>query len=192
MGQGASNDLFYPNTVVLLAKKDCKIGKALLTRLVEAKIKEFDVERDYLIGKYLVHDIVDSSGEVIVLSNTEITDSILDSILDAKVKSFETLFIDGTHVTDSFRKTLALDKVADTDEALLEIYRRLRPSSPPTPEVAASFFNNLFFNPSTYDLSEVGRFKINARLNVETDISVKTLTKEDIVEAVRYLVRLKD
>ncbi len=192
LGQRASHEMVDPKTGEVLAKKDRKIGKALLKRLVEAKIKEFDVEREDLIGKYLVHDIVDSSGEVIVLSNTEITDSILDSILDAKVKSFETLFIDGTHVTDSFRKTLALDKVADTDEALLEIYRRLRPSSPPTPEVAASFFNNLFFNPSTYDLSEVGRFKINARLNVETDISVKTLTKEDIVEAVRYLVRLKD
>jgi len=192
LGQRASHEMVDPKTGEVLAKKNRKIGKALLKRLVEAKIKEFDVEREDLIGKYLAHDIVDSSGEVIVLSNTEITDSILDSILDAKVKSFETLFIDGTHVTDSFRKTLALDKVADTDEALLEIYRRLRPSSPPTPEVAASFFNNLFFNPSTYDLSEVGRFKINARLNVETDISVKTLTKEDIVEAVRYLVRLKD
>ena len=192
LGQRASHEMVDPETGEVLAKKDRKIGKALLKRLVEAKIKEFDVDREDLIGKYLVHDIVDSSGEVIVLSNTEISDSILDSILDAKVKSFETLFIDGTHVTDSFRKTLALDKVADTDEALLEIYRRLRPSSPPTPEVAASFFNNLFFNPSTYDLSEVGRFKINARLNVETDISVKTLTKEDIVEAVRYLVRLKD
>ena len=192
LGQRASHEMVDPKTGEVLAKKNRKIGKALLKRLVEAEIKEFDVEREDLIGKYLVHDIVDSSGEVIVLSNTEISDSILDSILDAKVKSFETLFIDGTHVTDSFRKTLALDKVADTDEALLEIYRRLRPSSPPTPEVAASFFNNLFFNPSTYDLSEVGRFKINARLNVETDISVKTLTKEDIVEAVRYLVRLKD
>ncbi len=192
LGQRASHEMVDPKTGEVLAKKNRKIGKALLKRLVEAKIKEFDVEREDLIGKYLAHDIVDSSGEVIVLSNTEITDSILDSILDAKVKSFETLFIDGTHVTDSFRKTLALDKVADTDEALLEIYRRLRPSSPPTPEVAASFFNNLFFNPSTYDLSEVGRFKINARLNVETDISVKTLTKEDIVESVRYLVRLKD
>jgi len=192
LGQRASHEMVDPKTGEVLAKKNRKIGKALLKRLVEAKIKEFDVEREDLLGKYLTQDIVDSSGEVIVLSNTEITDAILDSILDAKVKSFEILFIDGTHVTDSFRKTLALDKVADTDEALLEIYRRLRPSSPPTLEVAASFFNNLFFNPSTYDLSEVGRFKINARLNVETDISVRTLTKEDIVESVRYLVRLKD
>jgi len=177
----------------VLVKKHRKISKALLKKMEEAKLKEFNVEREELLGKYLAQDIVDpSSGEIIALLNSEITESMLDSMLDAKVKNFTILFIDGTHVTDSFRKTLALDKVKSTDEALLEIYRRLRPSSPPTPEVATSFFNNLFFNSATYDLSEVGRFKINARLKIETDISVKTLTKEDIVESVRYLVRLKD
>ncbi len=193
MGQRATQDIPDPKTGEVLVKKNRKITKALLRKLEEAKLKEFDVEREELLGKYLAQDIVDkSSGEVIAQLNSEITDSVLDSILDAKIKNFEILFIDGTHVTDSFRKTLALDKVTDTDEALLEIYRRLRPSSPPTLEVASSFFNNLFFNSATYDLSEVGRFKINARLKIDTDISVKTLTKEDIVESIRYLVRLKD
>ena len=193
LGQRATQDIPDPKTGEVLAKKNRKISKALLKKIEEAKLKEFDVEREELVGKYLAQDIVDkSSGEVIAQLNSEITESVLDSILDAKIKNFEVLFIDGTHVTDSFRKTLALDKVTDTDEALLEIYRRLRPSSPPTLEVASSFFNNLFFNSATYDLSEVGRFKINARLKIDTDISVKTLTKEDIVESVRYLVRLKD
>ena len=193
LGQRAVQDIPDPKTGEVLVKKQRKISKALLKKMVEAKLKEFDVEREELLGKYLAQDLVDkSSGEVIAQLNSEITESVLDSILDAKIKKFEILFIDGTHVTDSFRKTLALDKVANTDEALLEIYRRLRPSSPPTLEVASSFFNNLFFNSATYDLSEVGRFKINARLKIDTDISVKTLTKEDIVESVRYLVRLKD
>jgi DNA-directed RNA polymerase subunit beta len=192
LGQRAAHDIDGPKGKVL-AKQHRKISKVLIKKMVEAKLKEFNVERDELLGKYLAHDLVDpSSGEVIAQLNSEITDTVLDSMLEAKVKEFEILFIDGTHVSDSFRKTLALDKVKDTDEALLEIYRRLRPSSPPTPEVAVSFFNNLFFNSATYDLSEVGRFKINARLKIETDISVKTLTKEDIVESVRYLVRLKD
>ena len=193
LGQRAVRDIPDPKTGEVLVKKQRKISKALLKKMTEAKLKEFDVEREELLGKYLAQDLVDkSSGEVIAQLNSEITESVLDSILDAKIKKFEILFIDGTHVTDSFRKTLALDKVADTDEALLEIYRRLRPSSPPTLEVASSFFNNLFFNSATYDLSEVGRFKINARLKIDTDISVKTLTKEDIIESVRYLVRLKD
>ncbi len=193
LGQRAAQDIVGPKKGEIIVKKNRKISKALIKKMVEAKIKEFDVEPEELLGKYLAHDVIDpSSGEVIAQLNSEITESVLESILNAKIKNFEVLFIDGTHVSDSFRKTLALDKVADTEEALLEIYRRLRPSSPPTPEVAISFFNNLFFNSATYDLSEVGRFKINARLKIDTDISVKTLTKEDIVESVRYLVRLKD
>ena len=193
LGQRAALDIVGPKKGEIIVKKNRKISKALIKKMVEANIKEFDVEPEELFGKYFAQDVIDpSSGEVIAQLNSEITESILDSILAAKIKNFEVLFIDGTHVSDSFRKTLALDKVADTNEALLEIYRRLRPSSPPTPEVAISFFNNLFFNSATYDLSEVGRFKINARLKIDTDISIKTLTKEDIVESVRYLVRLKD
>ena len=92
----------------------------------------------------------------------------------------------------AFRKTLAADKVANKEEALIEIYRRLRPSSPPTPEIAESFFENLFFNPSTYDLSEVGRYKINTKLGVDTPIDQRTLTKEDIIKGVKHLVRIKD
>jgi DNA-directed RNA polymerase subunit beta len=193
LGQRATKDIEGPKKGEVIVKKNRKISRSLIKKMEEAKIKEFDVEPEELLSKYLAHDIVDpSSGEVIAVLNSEITESVLDTLLAAKVKNFEVLFIDGTHVSDSFRKTLAIDKIADTEEALLEIYRRLRPSSPPTPDVATSFFNNLFFNPATYDLSEVGRFKINARLKVDTDISVKTLTKEDIVESVRYLVRLKD
>ncbi len=193
IGQRAPQDLVHPKTKEVLAKKNRKIGKALAKRLTEAKIGQLSVDAADLVGKFMAQDVIDSeSGEVIISCNAEITESVLDSIVASKIKKFEVLFIDGASVTDSFRKTLALDKVKTTDEALLEIYRRLRPSSPPTPEVAASFFNNLFFNASTYDLSEVGRFKINAKLNVDTDINIRTLTKVDIMEAVRYLVRLKD
>jgi DNA-directed RNA polymerase subunit beta len=193
IGQRVLQDLLHPESKELLVKKNRKISKALAKRLVEANIGEIDVERDELLGKFLAHDLVDpATGEVFARCNDELTDTVLDSLLATKISSLDILFIDGVTVTDSFRKTLALDKVETTAEALLEIYRRLRPSSPPTPEVAVSFFNNLFFNPSTYDLSEVGRFKINAKLNIENDINTRTLTKEDIVEAVRYLVRLKD
>jgi len=193
LGQRATKDIAGGKKGEVIVKQNRKISRSLIKKMEEANIKEFDVEPEELLGKFLAHDIVDpSSGEIIAVLNSEVTESVLDTLLAAKVKNFEVLFIDGTHVSDSFRKTLAIDKIVDTEEALLEIYRRLRPSSPPTPDVAISFFNNLFFNPATYDLSEVGRFKINARLKVDTDISVKTLTKEDIVESVRYLVRLKD
>jgi len=192
-GQRISRDLVHPKTGEVLVKKNRKISKALAKRLAESEIEYIDVDREELIGKCLAHDVINSStGDLIALCNDELTDTLIDTFLESKVIDFEVLFIDGTTVSDSFRKTLALDKVNTTEEALLEIYRRLRPSSPPTTEVAESFFNNLFFNPATYDLSEVGRFKINAKLMTDTDIGIRTLTKEDIIESVRYLVRLKD
>ena len=143
LGQRAVQDIVGPKKGEVIVKKNRKISRALIKKMEEANIKEFDVEAEELLGKYLAHDIVDpSSGEVIALLNSEITESILKSIQDAKIKNFEVLFIDGTHVSDSFRKTLALDKVTETEEALLEIYRRLRPSSPPTLEVATSVLFN--------------------------------------------------
>ena len=124
--------------------------------------------------------------------NETVTPANLQALADAGINTFSLLFIDGVNFSESFRKTLLLDKIKDTEESLVEIYRRLRPSSPPTPEVAKSFFDNLFFNASTYDLSEVGRYKINTKLGVNTPIEVRTLTKEDIVKSVKHLVRIKD
>jgi DNA-directed RNA polymerase subunit beta len=158
-----------------------------------AGIEFLKISTEALIGKVISHDIADPAEEnPLVMHNTEITEALLETLEEAKIKEFRVLGIDGVKYSDSFRKTLAVDKVVSTEEALLEIYRRLRPSSPPTPEVADSFFQNLFFNPELYDLSEVGRYKINARLGLEVDISQRALTKEDIVESVKYLVRLKD
>jgi DNA-directed RNA polymerase subunit beta len=124
--------------------------------------------------------------------NGELTDAVLEIIAAAGIRKIETLHIDGVTATDAFRKTLFLDKTSSTEEALVEIYRRLRPSSPPTIEVATNFFANLFFNTDSYDLSEVGRFKINAKLGLDTPVETRTLTPEDIMEAVRYLVNLKE
>jgi len=142
---------------------------------------------------FLSHDIIDEqSGEILVKCNDTVTPAILQTLAEAGVNTFSLLFIDGVNFSESFRKTLLLDKIKDTEESLVEIYRRLRPSSPPTFEVAKSFFDNLFFNASTYDLSEVGRYKINTKLGVNTPIEVRTLTKEDIVKSVKHLVRIKD
>lgn len=146
-GQRALQDLVHPKTKEVLVKKGRKLSKALVKKLAETKIAFLDVEKEELLGKVLAHDVVDSSGEIIARCNDEITDSVLDAMLEAKISGFDILFIDGTRVSDSFRKTLALDKVDSTEEALLEIYRRLRPSSPPTPEVAGSFLIIYFLIP---------------------------------------------
>jgi len=193
VGQRLAADLVDPKSGDVIGKKGRKITKALASRIEKSGIKSVDIAPEDLLGRYLVCDLVDSkSGEVIGRCNEEVTEAMLKAVEEAKIKNFEVLFIDGVTVSDSFRKTLALDKVASKEEALIEIYRRLRPSSPPTPEVAESFFANLFFNPSTYDLSEVGRYKINTKLGITTPIEVRTLSNEDIVKSVRYLVRIKD
>ncbi|MBI5557389.1 MAG: DNA-directed RNA polymerase subunit beta [Deltaproteobacteria bacterium] len=193
VGQRATHDLIHPETGEILAKENKKISKALAVRLEEAGIKNLEVEAESLLGQFVAEDIVNQkTGEVILPCNGEITDAILEYIREAEVETIETLFIDGIKITDSFRRTLALDKADTAEEALLEIYRRLRPSSPPTHEIAGKFFENLFFNADAYDLSEVGRFKINAKLGLNTSIETKTLTKEDIMETVRYLLRIKD
>ncbi len=193
VGQRAPHDLIHPETGEILAKKNRKIGKALAKKLEKAGIEKLEIDAESLIGKFVIDDVVDSkTGEVLLPLNHEITESIIEDFQQAGISDFSILFIDGIIVTDSFRKTLALDKAETIDDALLEIYRRLRPSSPPTLEVAAKFFDNLFFNADTYDLSVVGRFKINAKLGLDSDIDTRTLTKNDIMEAVRYLLRLKD
>ncbi len=193
LGQRTPKDIINPKNGEVLAKKYRKLSKALVKRLVESGIEYLNIEAEDLLGKFLAHDVVETeSGEVLAHCNDEVTESILATLIENKISSIEVLFIDDVKASDSFRKTLALDKVKTTEEALLEIYRRLRPSSPPTQEVATSFFHNLFFNSDSYDLSDVGRFKINAKLKLQTDIIIRTLTKEDIMGAVLYLVKLKD
>ncbi len=186
-------DLVDPATGEIIGRKNRKISKALNNRILKAGIDAVPVEPEDLLGRYLAADVIDSgSGELIAGCNEEITEATLEKIEGAGIEKFEVLFIDGAQVTDSFRKTLAVDRIRTTEEALIEIYRRLRPSSPPNAEIAEAFFENLFFNPATYDLSEVGRYKLNSKLGLDTPIDHGYLTKEDILESVKHLVRIKD
>lgn len=186
-------DLVSPVDGEILSKKGRKITSNLCKKIKASGIDFLKISKESVITRILAKNVVDPvSGELIAFCNTEITETLLDSLLGSGINEFQTLMIDGVKYSDSFSKTLALDKVASTEEALLEIYRRLRPSSPPTIEVAQTFFDNLFFNQDLYDLSEVGRYKINAKLGLEIDISNRALTREDIIHSIRYLVRLKD
>lgn len=195
-GQRLTSDLINPADGKVIGKAGRKISKAMLKRIDEAGIESVEVNAEDLLGRFLVTDLLDpKSGDVIGKRNDALTESMLKALEEGGVDSFELLFIDGVQVSESFRKTLFADKIRGQEEAFVEIYRRLRPSSPPTPEVAESFFQNLFFNESTYDLSEVGRYKINTKLGISFDdvpVEHRTLTKEDILEAVKFLVRLKD
>ena len=193
IGQRLSQDIIDPANGEVVAKRGKKINRALAKKLEGAQITVLPVSEENLVGRYFAHDVVNAqTGEVLAACNAEVTPEFLQAAVDNQIKDFQLFYIDGVNYSESFRSTLQVDKVKDTDEALIEIYRRLRPSSPPTPEVAKSFFDNLFFSDSTYDLSEVGRYKINAKLGLKTPIEVRTLTKEDLLESVKHLVRIKD
>ncbi len=193
IGQRLSQDIVDPATAEIVAKRGKKITRALAKKIEEAQITALPISEESLIGRFFAHDVVNpETGEVLASCNSELTPAFLESAATAHIDDFQLLYIDGVNYSESFRSTLLVDKIKDEEEALIEIYRRLRPSSPPTPEVAKSFFESLFFTESTYDLSEVGRYKINTKLGLDTPIDVRTLTKQDILESVKHLVRIKD
>ena len=191
--QRLNTDIVNPSDGTVIAKRGKKVTKTLAKKIESLGVSSLPIEAEELYGRFYANDIVnEQNGEILVRCNDTVTPTSLQLLAEARINTFSLLFIDGVNFSESFRKTLLLDKIKDSQEALVEIYRRLRPSSPPTFEVAKAFFENLFFNSATYDLSEVGRYKINTKLGVNTPIEVRTLTQEDIVKSVKHLVRIKD
>ena len=196
-GQRSTRDIKIGAEVIV--KKNTKFTRAAIRKLKEAKLERLPAEPEELVGKVAAHDVVDpETGEVIVECNEEITDSKLERLRDAKIESFRILFIDGLNVGSYLRDTLLADKVKTMEDSILEIYRRLRPGDPPTLETAKTLFNNLFFNAERYDLSKVGRLKLNYKFYRDVPeeerpaLDLSVLTPQDILETVRHLIELKN
>ncbi len=193
LGSRATEDIVHPETGEILVKRNRKLGKQTLKRLQEVGIRRLPLRTADLIGGVLAQDVVDySTGEIVAECNDTINEKMLADFLERQVRDVELLHLEGQDVSPSFRNTLLMDKVNTREDALIEIYRRLRPSNPPTHEVATEFFKNLFFSSDHYDLSEVGRFKLNLQLGLDVPLEIRTLRREDILVAVRHLIRLKD
>ncbi|HTG80561.1 MAG TPA: DNA-directed RNA polymerase subunit beta [Geobacteraceae bacterium] len=191
--QKAAIDITDPQTGEVILKANRKFTKAAIRKMTEHGIQHIPITADDVVGKFSCHDIVDpATGEVLVECNEEITLARFTEIKARGITSIKVLFIDNLHVTSSFRDTILIDKIASTDEALIEIYRRLRPGDPPTLKSAVALFGNLFFNAERYDLSAVGRLKLNHKLGLNVPLDCQTLTKEDVLEVVRYLIDLKN
>jgi DNA-directed RNA polymerase subunit beta len=192
-GQRAWSDIMDPkNPSQALVKRNRKISTLHIKQLKAAGIEELPMSRDELVGKIIGHDIIDDqTGEVLFPINTEISEKILDAIANHEIKQFDILFIDELNVDSSFRDTLMIDKTANTEEALIEIYRRIRPGDPPTLENASNLFQNLFFEKDRYDLSRVGRLKLNEKVDLNLDIDYRTLTREDIIGTVKRLLDVR-
>ena len=186
-------DLVNARTGESVAETGTKLTPRLVAKLESEGLKELLVASAELAGRYLARDVIDeSSGEVLAEASEELSDENIAALEEAGVATLPTLDIDHVHIGPYIRNTMAADKNAERVKALQEIYRVMRPGEPPTEETAENLFRTLFFDPERYDLSAVGRMKMNARLGLETDDSVRTLRKEDILLVIRTLVELKD
>ncbi|RYG16973.1 DNA-directed RNA polymerase subunit beta, partial [bacterium] len=196
-GQRSTRDIKVGADVIV--KKNTKFTKAAIKTLKDAKIDRLNVESEEIVGKVAAHDVVDKeTGEVILEVNEELTEARLENLRKAGIETFKILFIDGLNVGSYLRDTLLAEKVKTNEDAIMEIYRRLRPGDPPTLETAKTLFHNLFFNPERYDLSKVGRLKLNYKFyrdlpeDQRPALDNQILTPQDILETVRHLIELKN
>jgi len=196
-GQRATRDIKVGTEVVV--KKNTKFTRVAIKKLKEASLDRLPSETSDLIGKVSAEDVVDKeTGEILLECNEEVTEITLDRLRQADVPEFKVLFIDGLNVGPYLRDTLIADKVKTTEDAIMEIYRRLRPGDPPTLETAKQLFHNLFFNAERYDLSTVGRLKLNYKFyrdlpeEQKPNLEQTVLSPGDILETVRHLIELKN
>jgi DNA-directed RNA polymerase subunit beta len=191
LGIKLSRDVRHPQTNEILVKEGRKLTKGSVRQLEQAGVELLPMAKDEVVGNISAHDLADpKTGEVIVETNEEITPAILEQLVERGIDRFEVLFMD--HAGPSLRNTMLQDKISSPDEAIIEIYKRLRPGDPPTRETARTFFDNLFFNKDRYDLSKVGRLKLNHKLRLDAPLEQGTLRAIDILEVVRYLIDLRN
>ena len=184
-----------PATDEYIVKPNVSITKGAFKKVIKSGLTKYEIDPKDLIDTYLAEDIIDAAnGEVIAESNTAVTEELLEQITGLSIKEFSILFINRQTSDAAIRDIMAIDKIKTKEEALIEIYKKLRPGEPATDDTAAAQFHNLFFNPKRYDLSRVGRLKINKRLKISEEIvplDKVILSKEDIVETVRVLNNIR-
>ena len=192
-GRRASKEVRDPKSGEVIVKKGRVFTVKAIKRLSAIKAKLIPINVEEIIDHAFASTIVDpDTGKPIVKVAELIDEEVLTKLSDAGINEFDLLYVDAATNSDSIRKTLLLDKVETKEEALIEIYRRLRPGNPATPEVAQDFLDNLFFRSTYYDLSGVGRLKINQRLGIGSQINLNILRKEDIILTAKALIQLRD
>jgi len=192
-GYKAINDLVDAdsNKVVLEAGKKLTVRHA--RQLAEKGLRALRLTDQELIGRYLAEDLVNpKSGEIYAEAGEEITEKNLKVLNEAGYKELPLLDIDHVNVGAYIRNTLAVDKNMTREDALFDVYRVMRPGEPPTIDTAQNMFQSLFFDPERYDLSAVGRVKMNMRLDLDAPDTMRVLRREDIISVIRTLLDLRD
>ena len=190
-GETAAFDIVAGRKVIV--EKGRRITIRHVRQLEDAKVKHLLVEPEYLAGRILGHDVVDEeTGELVASANEELTTEIVEKLIESGVKKIETLYVNDLDRGAFVSNTLRIDSTSTRLEALVEIYRMMRPGEPPTKEAAENLFQNLFFNPERYDLSAVGRMKFNRRVGRSESEGEGILSKEDITDVLKTLIDIRN
>ncbi len=177
----------------VLVSKDKRVNAKHIRDLDAANIKFISVPEDYLLGRVLAKTIVDSeTGEIVANANDELTEGLLEKLRQASVKSIQTLYTNDLNHGSYLSQTLRIDETSDQLAAKIAIYRMMRPGEPPTEDAVEALFYRLFYSDEAYDLSRVGRMKVNSRLGRPDGEGPMVLTNEDILETIETLVDLRN
>ncbi|AQV95916.1 DNA-directed RNA polymerase subunit beta [Cupriavidus necator] len=191
-GEVARFDIADKNGRVVV-EKDKRINAKHIRDLDSAGTKLISVPEDYLLGRVLAKNIIDpDTGEVIANANDELTETLLENLREAGVKQIQTLYTNDLDQGPYMSQTLRVDETADQTAARIAIYRMMRPGEPPTEEAVEALFQRLFYSEESYDLSRVGRMKVNSRLGRPTGEGAMVLQDEDILETIKILVNLRN
>ncbi len=181
-----------PSTGDVIVKESGKITKAALRKLINAGVDDIPISRDEIVGRISLKDVVDpDTGEVIIEGNEIITEQVFEEILSLNIETLQLLFIDNSRYLSTLRDTLLIDKVTTKEDALIEIYKKLRPGEPSTVDASKVLFEGLFFDDKRYDLTPVGRLKLNTRLDLDIPLEKTVLTDTDIIQIIKYLLALR-
>ncbi|MCB1497265.1 MAG: DNA-directed RNA polymerase subunit beta, partial [Bauldia sp.] len=192
-GFKAVNDLIDADSGEVIVEAGHKITARGARQLAEKNVKALKVADEDLYGHYVAEELVNpETGEIYAEAGDEITEKLLTALVEAGYDELKILDIDHIHTGAYIRNTLAADKNESREDALFDIYRVMRPGEPPTIDTAEAMFTSLFFDPERYDLSAVGRVKMNMRLDLDTDDTVRVLRKEDILAVIKTLLELRD
>ena len=190
-GEIAAFDIKHNDQV--LVEEGRRITAKHIREMNKAGLAEVEVPREYLTGKILGHNLIDqSTGELIANVNDELTPALIERCIDSSITEINTLFVNDLDNGPYISNAMRIDTTANALEALVEIYRMMRPGEPPTKESAENLFQNLFFTDDRYDLSTVGRMKFNRRLGREEVTGSGTLTKDDIIDVLKELIAIRN
>jgi DNA-directed RNA polymerase subunit beta len=190
-GETATFEIRIGDTVIV--EEGRRITARHVRQLEDAGVKKLTVPREYIYGKILSHDVVNTdTGEVLAKANEVLTAASVEKLIEANITEVNTLYTNdldrGPYISD----TLRIDPAKTRLEALVEIYRMMRPGEPPTKDAAENLFNNLFFNQERYDLSAVGRMKFNRRVGRQEITGASVLSKEDVLDVLKVLISIRN